>query len=75
MNLKPIQFEQDGNEYKASMSQVPGAGNEGIWYLRDNKGHYLGKLRTHHGKWFFDDANPKNKLSELAEWFGHYREK
>lgn len=70
MERIPVNFEQLGKIYSGYFKKVAGAGQEGVWYLMDDKNFYLGRLRQYQDQWVFDDSKPVNKLNELAEYFG-----
>lgn len=56
MKIIPIRFEHHGREYNARFTHTPP--DTTVWYLTDNKGTYLGKLRRHNDSWIFDDTDP-----------------
>ena len=70
MKIIPIKFEHHGKEYAGRFTHTQP--DTSIWYLTDNKNSHLGKLRRHNDSWIFDDSDPENKLSELADYFANY---
>jgi len=69
-----ITFEHLGKIYQGHFTRVAGAGESTVYHLMDNKNFYLGRLRlsTFLKEWCFDESRPKDKLSQLGNFFGDY---
>lgn len=65
---EPVSFEYQGKKYIGILSKVSGAGASTVWHLMVSN-YYWGAL-SYTNKWVFN--NPKNDMTELAEFFGSH---
>ena len=74
MNARPITFNHEGAQYKASFSKIMGAGDTSTYHLMDLQNFYFGRLRYPEFSkgWVFDPTPKTGELKELADFFGDY---
>ena len=72
-NTIPITFEHRGKIFSGHLGRVSGAGNNSVWHLDGDGGHYLGRLRKDGSdEWVFDGSSAKDELQYLARFFGNH---